>query len=77
MRRFGSVSGLTRAEFFDYFDGVAQGVALVLQDAERLGTSLPLDMLREITDGFQPPQFFARLSAQQPLLGSLQLHLCV
>ena len=76
-RRFGSVSGLTRAEFFDYFDGVAQGVALVLQEAEGLGTSLPLDMLREITDGFQPPQFFARLSAQQPLLGSLQLHLCV
>ena len=73
MRRFGSVSGLTRAEFFDYFDGVA----LVLQEAEGLGTSLPLDMLREITDGFQPPQFFARLSAQQPLLGSLQLHLCV
>ena len=74
-RRFGPVSGLSRSEFFDYFNGVAQGIALVLEDAERLDSSLSLEVLREITKGFQPPQFFARLSAQHPLLGSLRLHL--
>ena len=68
-RRFGTVSGLSRSEFFDYFDGVAQGVALVLEGAERLHRSLSLEALREIADGFQPPQFFARLSAQHPLFG--------
>lgn len=68
-RRFGSISCLSRSEFFDYFNGAVQGVALVLEDAERLHHSLSLEVLREITVGFQPPQFFARLSAQHPLLG--------
>lgn len=70
-RRFGSVSGLSRSEFFDYFNGVTQGVALVLEDAERLHRSLSLEVLREIAKGFQPPQFFARLTAQHPLLGAV------
>lgn len=65
-RRFGSVSGLSRSEFFDYFNGVAAGVALVLENAQRLHRSLSLDALRELADGFQPPQFFARLGAKHP-----------
>lgn len=69
-RRFGSVSGLSRSEFFDYFNGVAAGVALVLENAERLHRSLSLDALRDLADGFQPPQFFARLDAEHPLLGA-------
>jgi predicted transcriptional regulator len=67
-RRFGVVSGLCRKEFFDYFNGVAAGVALVLENAERLHRSLSLDVLRGLAAGFQPPQFFARLGAQHPLL---------
>lgn len=70
-RRFGSVSGLSRSEFFDYFDGVVEGVALVLEDAKRLRNSLSLDVLRELASGFQPPQFFARLGAQHPFLGAV------
>jgi predicted transcriptional regulator len=67
-RRFGPISGLSRSEFFDYFNGVEQGVALVLEDAERLPSSLSLEALREIDDSFQPPQFFVRLTAQHPVL---------
>jgi predicted transcriptional regulator len=70
-RRFGSLSGLSRSEFFDYFNGVAAGVALVLENAQRLRRSLSLDVLREIADGFQPPQFFVRLSAKHPFLGAI------
>ncbi|MFA6311081.1 MAG: hypothetical protein WCV99_18105 [Sterolibacterium sp.] len=70
-RRFGAVSGLSRKEFFGYFDGVTKGVALVLEDAERLQCSLSLDALREISDGFQPPQFFVRLNAQHPVFGAV------
>ena len=66
-RRFGSVSGLSRSEFFGYFKGVAAGVALVLENAERLHRSLSLEVLRELADGFQPPQFFARLGAGHPI----------
>ena len=70
-RRFGSVSGLSRSEFFDYFSGVAAGVALVLENAQRLRRSLSLEALRELASGFQPPQFFARLSAEHPFLGAI------
>ncbi len=70
-RRFGSVSGLSRSEFFDYFKGAAEGIALVLEDAVRLRCSLSLHALRELADGFQPPQFFARLGAHHPVLGAV------
>lgn len=71
-RRFGSVSGLSRSEFFDYFNGVAAGVALVLENAERLHRVFSLSALRELADGFQPPQFFVRLGAEHPLLGAFR-----
>ncbi len=67
-RRFGMVSGLSKEEFFDYFKGVAQGFALVLEQARRLRRSLSLELLRRIAEGFNPPQFFIRLTAEHPLL---------
>jgi len=57
-RRFGSISGLSKGEFFEYFNGIAQGFALVLEGAKRLRSSLPLAHVRQIAKGFQPPQFF-------------------
>ena len=70
-RRFGSVSGLSRTEFFEYFSGAAAGVALVLENAQRLHGSLSLNMLRELAGGFHPPQFFARLGAKHPFLTAI------
>lgn len=67
-RRFGSMSGLSKDEFFEYFRGVAKGFALVLEGAQRLRSSLSLERLRQIAKGFQPPQFFIRLEAEHPLL---------
>lgn len=71
-RRFGSVSGLSRNEFFGYFEGVAGGVALVLENVERLNRSLSLESLRKAANGFQPPQFFSRLGAEHPLLTAIE-----
>lgn len=67
-RRFGAVSGLSRSEFFEYFSGVTEGVALELIDTKELRQSISLTSLREISSGFQPPQFFARLVASNPVL---------
>lgn len=69
-RRFGSVSGLSKTEFFAYFDGVEQGCAIVLEDAQPLRTALSLGALRKIAGTFQPPQFFVRLTEQNPILGA-------
>lgn len=66
-RRYGSVSGLTRTEFFDYFEGSEQGVALLLQQSTRLKSSLSLETLRKVDEGFKPPQFFARINSTHPL----------
>jgi predicted transcriptional regulator len=65
---YAEVSGLTKKEFFDYFSGVTQGVALVLEDAKRLHQALSLHYLRKISKGFHPPQFFTRFSTQHPIL---------
>jgi predicted transcriptional regulator len=70
-RRFGSVSGLSRNEFFEYFKGVAEGVALVLENAQRLQCAVSLESLRKISYGFHPPQFFARLGTKHPFLDAI------
>jgi len=66
-RRYGSVSGLSKQEFFSYFGETEQGVALVLEQSKRLRSSLTLKALRQVDEGFQPPQFFARLTSEHPL----------
>lgn len=70
-RRFGPVSGLSRKEFFEYFEGVDEGVALVLKNVEKLNGGISLSELREVESGFQPPQFFVRLNAEHPILGAV------
>lgn len=70
-RRFGAVSGLSRKEFFDYFEGVAAGVALVLENAQRLRSALSLKALRKLANGFQPPQFFLRLREEHPFFATI------
>jgi predicted transcriptional regulator len=70
-RKFGSFSGISRSEFFDYFDGIAQGTALELKDCRRLYSSVSLESLRRFCSGFQPPQFFIRLKQGAPLLAAL------
>jgi predicted transcriptional regulator len=67
-RKFGPLSGISRSEFFDYFDGTAQGTALELTNCRRLCSSVSLESLRRFYSGFQPPQFFTRLKQGAPLL---------
>lgn len=66
-RRYGTVSGLSKCEFFEYFSGVNRGVALVLREKTRLKYPLTLESLRRVDEGFHPPQFFARVTAGHPL----------
>lgn len=61
-RRFANVCGLTRGEFFAYFDGASKGFALGLQQPKRLMVGMSLADLRRIDAEFQPPQFFMRLA---------------
>ncbi|WP_374657193.1 hypothetical protein [Inhella sp.] len=69
-RRFGDVSGLSRAEFFEYFGDVKQGFALVLEKPTRLSRPVPLERLRMLNGTFQPPQFFQHLDGQGPFVSA-------
>lgn len=71
-RRFSSVSGLSRGEFFEYFSGAPKGFALALECVERLARSTPLEELRLASSGFQPPQFFVRLEKGGSVLKVLE-----
>lgn len=70
-REYGAVSGLCRAEFFEYFRGAANPVALILEGARRYRSALSLKEIRRISNGFQPPQFFSRLQPHHPVLSAL------
>lgn len=69
-RKYGEVSGLTRGEFFEYFSGVERGFAMVLNNPVRLPKPLPLDRLRALNVGFQPPQFFQHLANDSALVNA-------
>jgi predicted transcriptional regulator len=69
-RRFGDVSGLSRAQFFDYFKGSQHGFVLVLEKPKRLPSPVSLERLRKLNGAFHPPQFFQHLDGQGPLVSA-------
>ena len=66
-KQFGTISGLSKAEFFDYFSEVTNACALELHCAAQVDYPMPLSMLRDLNCGFQPPQFFTRLHQTHPV----------
>lgn len=70
-REYGSVSGLGRAEFFEYFHGATNPVALLLEGAKRYRSALSLEDIRRLSGTFQPPQFFSRLQPHHPVLAAV------
>lgn len=69
-RRYGDVSGLSRAEFFEYFGDIKRGFVLVLDKPKRLPSPVSLERLRTLNGAFQPPQFFQHLDGQGPLVSA-------
>ena len=70
-RKFGAVSGLSKSEFLSYLVGLTEGVVLALEDVKMLDEPLTLETLREIADGFNPPQFFVRIGEEHPLFDAV------
>lgn len=70
-KKFGSVSGLAKSEFLGYLSGLSQGVVLALEDVKALREPLSLKALRSLAKGFNPPQFFIRISEEHPFFTTL------
>jgi predicted transcriptional regulator len=61
-KKIGAKAGVTRAEFFAYFNGKKQAHALVIKRAWRLTEPIGLKVLRRSNGGFRPPQNFRYLN---------------
>jgi predicted transcriptional regulator len=57
-QKYDGVSGLTKKEFDDYFDGANVGYAIRIRKYWRLPEPIPLNTLRQRYAGFRPPQSY-------------------
>jgi predicted transcriptional regulator len=62
---FGPSTGITRAEFNDYFAGLEDAVAISLTNIRHLEQPRPLSDLRQRIAGFRPPQSYRYLSGRE------------
>jgi predicted transcriptional regulator len=62
--KYDRCAGLSEAEFEDYFSGTGSGAVLEFSAITPLEQSIALSELRELHAGFQPPQFYARLTSE-------------
>ena len=70
-RRFGKASCISHDEFQEYFHGCDTAFAVKLADVCFLDPSLTLSALKALVSRFHPPQFFMKLSRDNPLLDIL------
>ena len=61
-RKFGRDSGITKKAYEDYFDNAVDATAITLNGTKRLSRPRSLHAIREIIDGFAPPQSFRYLT---------------
>ncbi len=61
--QYGVLACVTRDEFEAYYASDVEGVALGLESVTRYSEPVGLDRLRELQDGFRPPQSYMRASA--------------
>lgn len=59
---FGSRTGVTRADFDDYFRGVDVAIGLLLVDVQRSNEQVEIARLKRLRSGFHPPQVMMNLS---------------
>ncbi|MCL4233466.1 MAG: ASCH domain-containing protein [Deltaproteobacteria bacterium] len=57
-RRWGEVSGTTRAAFMAYFDGASRAYGLEVRDPFTFASPMPLSDIRRVWTEFRPPQSY-------------------
>ena len=64
-QRYGSQSGLQRAEYDKYFEGVSEAIGLILTNVLRTPKHVPIEDLRGLRPGFHPPQVITWMSREE------------
>ena len=73
-QRFKNKLGITRSEFFSYVGSSCLISAIQLTKIERFATPLRLNRIRATVAGFQPPQFYVRLTKENRVYQLLKTH---
>ena len=63
--KFSEDAGLSRAEFEDYFYGMAVGFAIQFGPVYKFEAPIGLNSLKEIWPGFKPPQIYRYFSPDE------------
>jgi predicted transcriptional regulator len=67
---FGDKTGIDQLDFNTYFSGTEKAIGLILVDAQRSIEQVKIARLRNLRDGFHPPQVMMAISNQE----AWQLH---
>ena len=62
-RKVGSQAGISHDDFREYFSGACRGIGIHVGRAIRFPQPTPLERMREIVPGFNPPQSYTYASA--------------
>ena len=63
--QFGHRTGIERPEYEAYFDGAQQAIGLILTEAQRSLRHVAIEDLRDLRQGFHPPQVLTWISRQE------------
>ena len=64
-RKFKQAAGVTRMEFYEYYNGTKKASAIAINNVERFDPEIPLKKLREIFPQFVIPQSYRRLQEHE------------
>lgn len=63
--KYGDRAKISRAEFDSYFTGVTEAIAVSLTNAKRNPDLVAIDQLRQLREGFHPPQVMMSINIQE------------
>ena len=63
--KFGHQTGIERPEYEAYFDGAREAIGLILSKAQRSLRHVAIEDLRDLREGFHPPQVLTWISRQE------------
>lgn len=63
--RFSNCAGISRADFDSYFTRATEAIALSLTNARRNPELVAIDQLRQLREGFHPPQVMMSINNQE------------
>ena len=71
--KFGHQTGIERPEYEAYFDGAREAIGLILSKAQRSLKHVAIEDLRDLREGFHPPQVLTLSCTSKNMLQVLTL----